>query len=320
MPQLIKVAEIEAYEAVFRAAFIDELQKVAQANGGIEPWSGELEKFASSALLDELVKEALVQQFGQMAGRVGSAVKGAFVGSQIPTGFMEGGKQVMLRKGGLFGGAMGAGKRMEQAGQAMRETMAQRVAKTGLKTSPTEMAGIQKSVGSMGRTDPGVAGRIAGHTVESTGAHIRHATPAGMVLKGVGVPIGGAMEGLTRGSGKELQRSGTAAVQRLGRGMEKVAPRVGQIGELGAVPLMATGLGIPITGAGLFGGQMLGAAAHAAPLLEGAIHAGGEFAHHLGGDVAGAMGAKGVAGVKHLAHRAVAPIQGAFGRLTGAAV
>jgi len=68
---LVKVAELQALEDAFRSAFIDELQKIAEANHGHTPWQGELEKFASSELLDEMVKEAIGQFLkAQSAGRL----------------------------------------------------------------------------------------------------------------------------------------------------------------------------------------------------------------------------------------------------------
>jgi hypothetical protein len=288
-------AEIGALER----AFYDELEKL-----------GAMDKLAGLDLADDLVKEALGNFLGQMgqnlaagAKNVAQGAKNFAVGRTIPTGVMgHTGKEMMLRQGGLFGGLMGAGHRMEQAGMGMRQTMAQRVAQTpGLaahaaQTSPAQMAEISNAARAMGRSDPGAAGRIASHVVESTGHHINHATPAQLAFKSVGVPLGGALEGLARGGGRELQQTGVGALQSAGRGLERNAKTIGRVGEMAGVPALAMGAHIPLGAAGLVGGKLMGAAM---PAAEHALHGVGEMAgdylHHGASDLLGEGARQGAA-------------------------
>lgn len=273
-----------AEHAVFERAFFDELEKL-----------GGMSKVAGLDLADDLVKEALGNFLGQMgqglaqgARNVAAGAKNLAVGKVIPTGVVgHTGKEMMLRQGGLFGGLMGTGHRMEQAGMQMRQTMAQRVAQTpGLAaaaqaTSPAQMQEISQAARAMGRSDPGAAGRIASHVVESTGHHINHASPAALAFKSVGVPLGGALEGLARGGGRELQNSSVGALRAAGGGLERNAKMIGRVGEMAGVPAMALGAHVPLGAAGLIGGKMLGAAMPAMPAAEAALHHAGDIGHYI---------------------------------------
>jgi hypothetical protein len=274
----------QAESRAFEQAFFSELEKL-----------GAVSKLAGLGIEEELLKEALPAMLGQAAQGLaqgaraaGQGVKQLAVGKMIPTGVAgAGGKEMLLRQGGLFGGLMGTGHRMEQAGMQMRQTMAQRVAQTpGLSaaaqvTSPGQMQEIAQAARAMGRSDPGAAGRVASHVVESTGHHINHASPAALAFKSVGVPIGGALEGLARGGGRELQRSSVGAVQGVGRGLERNAKLVGRVGEMAGVPALALGAHIPLGAAGLIGGKMLGAAMPAMPAAEAALHHAGDIGHYI---------------------------------------
>lgn len=280
-------------QAAFEHAFFSELEKL-----------GAMSKFAGLDLDDPLVKEALGgllgqlgQGVGQAARSVGEGAKNLTVGKLIPTGVAgHGGKEMLLRQGGLFGGLMGAGHRMEQAGMGMRQTAAQRVAQApGLSaaaraTSPAQMQEIGQAAKAMGRSDPGAAGRIASHVVESTGHHINHATPAGLAFKSVGIPLGGALEGLARGGGRELQNSSVGALQGAGRGLERHAKTIGRVGEMAGVPAMALGAHVPLGAAGLIGGKMLGAAMPALPAAEAALHHAGDIGHYVHHGVSDVLG------------------------------
>jgi hypothetical protein len=270
---------------LLEAAFYDELEKIA-LGGQLGKGFAELGRTLSSGV-----------------GQVGQGAQKALFGQLIPTGVAgaHGAGEMMLRKGGLLGGLVGSGHRLEQAGMGMRETMAQRVAKApGLAaaaraTNPAQMAEITEAAKAMGRSDPGAATRIGSHMVESVGHHAAHATPAGMVFKSVGIPLGGAMEGFSRGAGRELRATSSPALQRAGGLMERNAKRVGRIGEMAGVPALALGAHIPLGAAGLVGGKLLGAAV---PALTHGLHgagAVGEYAHHALSDVAGDVAQRGAA-------------------------
>jgi len=333
----------------FEHAFWDELEKIGALNQIEGLRDNQFVKEALPALAQTAMQgfgglaSAAKQGLGRAAGavaqgarQVGTGVQHAAVGRLIPTGTIgDAGKEMMLRKGGLFGGLMGTGRRMEQAGIGMRQTAAQRVAATpglsavGRVTSPQQMQEIQHAAQSMGRSDPGAAGRIGSHMVESTGHHIEHATPAGMAFKTVGIPFGGALEGLSRGVGKELHTAGSASLaampeaQRfaqqlrpgfnaagatnLGRGLQTHAKTIGRVGEYAAIPAMAAAAHVPLGAAGLIGGKLLGAgAAAAAPGLEHAVHhAGdiGQYLHHAASDVVGEGSRRATGALSNLAAR-----------------
>ena len=310
-----------AESRAFEQAFFSELEKL-----------GAVSKLASLGIDEEFLKEALPGILGQAtqglargAQAVGQGAKNLAVGKVIPTGVMgHTGKEMMLRQGGLFGGLMGTGHRMEQAGQQMRQTMAQRVAQTpGLTaaaqaTNPAQMAEIRNAATAMGRSDPGAAGRIASHVVESTGHHINHATPAGLAFKSVGVPLGGALEGLARGGGRELQNSGVGALRAAGGGLERNAKMIGRVGEMAGVPAMALGAHIPLGAAGLIGGKMLGAAMPMAPAAEAALHHAGDighYIHHGASDLLGEGARQGAAFKAKFLGRRAGPAGGALNAL-----
>jgi hypothetical protein len=65
-----------------------------------------------------------------------------------------------------------------------------------------------------------------------------------MVMNPVGVPMGGAIEGFTRGVGKEMQGAASKGVRQAGHALVKHAPKVGFGGEFVAGGLLGTpGLG-----------------------------------------------------------------------------
>lgn len=302
---------MDKFAQQFESAFWDELEKIGALNrlDGLRdnPMVKEALPAIAQTAMQGLGRAAgavrqgagqVASAVGQGARQLGTGIQHAAVGRVIPTGVAGNhGKELMLRKGGLFGGLMGTGRKMEEAGMAMRQTAAQRVAAApglsaaGRLTSPQQMQEIQQAAKAMGRSDPGAARRIGSHMVESTGHHIEHASPAALAFKSVGVPLGGALEGFSRGAGRELQQVGAKPLQSLGRGMETHAKTVGRVGEYVGVPAMAMAAHAPLGAAGLIGGKLLGVAGHAvAPGVEAALHhAGdiGQYAHHAISDVAG---------------------------------
>lgn len=243
--------------AMVRAAFLDELQKIASQHG-IPPWVGDLGVFEQ--FVEGMQKEAFgLQQIGQ-------GVRSA-VGRVMPMAAAGAGPEVQaFRKGtGFF--STGIGQGLHQGGKMLAHNA----------PAAGQAAGLgAKEVGALGAMRPTSAGRrIAGETAIGAGHHMQHAGPGLMAMNPVGVPMGGAIEGFTRGVGKELQRSGNQAVQAAGHGLVRHAPKVGFGGEFVAGGL----LGTPGLGA-MAGHQLAGA------LGEHAMHAAhGIIPHTLGAGV-----------------------------------
>lgn len=127
-----------------------------------------------------------------------------------------------------------AGKHLKELGKGLK-------LKKGV--TPEQAAAVgQKST---------AGGRILGEGLESAGEHMVHASTAGRAMNPLGKPVGGAIEGITRGAGQELQRAAGRAAEvgaggirgSLGRGLVQQAPRVGQLGEIAGAAGTATMLG-----------------------------------------------------------------------------
>ncbi len=291
---LYELKDLHALDKVAKAAFEDELIKISALVGRPElAW--QLQKLANDPeLLDRLIKEAFL---GKALGKA----KGFISGAPIKTEFGSIPMKPMIPSFKSMGG------KLQATGQQMRETAEQAVTRKGHSLNPQQAAHLRSDVAAAGIPQPTAATRIGGHMVEGMGKRVAHTTPSGALLKSVGIPFGGAMEGLARGAGEELVR-GSGAIQTglggaaktmgggvrgsLGRGLQAAAPRIGTVGEMVGVPALATAAGIPLTGLGLIGGKAMGVAA---PALEHALHAGGDFAHHIGSDVAGVMGQRAAA-------------------------
>lgn len=266
-------------EATIRAAFLDELQKIAEASGK-QSWEGDLSKFASNSVLEGLIKEALFKQLAGGLGQAAGGLKRMAVGGVTPTG---------IPVKGAFSGIQGTGARMKAFGQNMKTSPMQRIQAAG--ASPMEAQSIANQATSFGAKAPGVGKRIAGEAVEGAGAHLQHASPLKMAINPVGTVVGGGIEGATRGVGKELVRSTGLAGQAgaggftgsLGRGLQRAAPAAGVLGEIGTLGGLGGLAHVPLSGAGMVGGL----AAKTSPYLFSGLSALGDVGGHIGADALG---------------------------------
>lgn len=256
-------------DEVIKLAFFDELQKIHEARGE----QFDMAKFAGLDI-DELIKEALLREALQKTvgglRQAGQAVatkvspNRRFIQSvgQIDKGLGQTAQQALKQQG--------TGARMQQWGKSMRQTPVQRVQAAGLKLAPGEAQQITDVTKRMGGTSG--AKRMIGGTVEGAGAHMAHSPGWKMALNPLGVPMGGAMEGFVRQGGREAVAAGgqlaaggrhTAgrALGRVGTGLQRAAPVVGQVGEMATMaathlPSVAGNLGVSavhgLTGGGGF--------------------------------------------------------------------
>lgn len=256
-----KAAHSEKLASIVQHAFLEELQKIAEANGGILPWVGGVDDFRE--FIDaEMQKHAFS---GGTAGMLGGVRR---FGQQVmgrlrPQGAAAAMPEVQaFRKGtGFF--STGMSRDLAAGGKALAHNPQAAGRAAGLGA---------KDLGSLQAMRPTSAGRrIAGEVAHGAGHHINHASPLGLALNPIGTGMGGAIEGAARGVGKELQTSARAGVQTAGRLMQRHAPKIGLGGELVAGGLMhAPGL------ASVLGGAI-------APSAGGiAQHALGEGAQRLG--------------------------------------
>lgn len=143
-------------------------------------------------------------------------------------------------------------------------------------------------------TPAGAARRVVGEVAQSTGHHYAHKSTVGNLMNPLGGAFGGVAEGLTRSAGKEMHTAGGAlggragsALQAGGKGLQAAAKPAGMAGEVAGLAGLGTALHAPLSAAGLVGGKMLGAAAHAAPAVGEALHSVGHTVAHAAHDVVG---------------------------------
>lgn len=246
------------YDEVVKLAFLDELRNIASVTGQSLL---EVEKLAEDERFRELLKEAaFLQAVRKLIPQSGTA---KFMQSAAKEGLGD------VAKGALKASKPSA--RLQQWGQAMRQTPVQRVRaaaqaatnpaeKALLKMRPGDVRGITEATQRMGGTSLGK--RMVGAAAEGAGAHTGHAGLLKSVGAHVGVPMGGAFEGVIGQAGRELKSGGTnlraagartragggGALQRaagqaasgVGTAAQKAAPVVGQGLEAGA--MLATGI------------------------------------------------------------------------------
>lgn len=142
--------------------------------------------------------------------------------------------------------------------------------------------------------EAGIGRRVAGEVAQSAGHHYAHKSTLGNVLNPLGGAIGGVAEGLTRSAGKELHGAGGSvggrvgsAMQTAGRGIQSAAKPAGMAGEVAGLASLGSALHVPLSMAGMVGGKMMGAAAHAAPAVGEALHSAGHTVGHAVHDVVG---------------------------------
>lgn len=143
-------------------------------------------------------------------------------------------------------------------------------------------------------TPAGAGRRVLGEVAQSAGHHYSHKSTLGNVLNPLGGAIGGVAEGLTRSAGKELHTGGGTvggrlggAMQSAGKGLQTAAKPVGMAGEVAGLAGLGSALHAPLSAAGLVGGKMMGAAAHAAPAIGEAMEGAGHVVGHAVHDVVG---------------------------------
>lgn len=272
------------YDDVVKLAFLLELAEIYEETGVQAPG---LPKLAADPRLDELIKEA----------RLLAALRAA--GKQLSPAQRQLSRYAELGLGETAEKALKASrptKRLEQWGKTMRQTPVQRVRAAGGKVLPGEAREITEATKAMGGTS--LAKRLTGAAAEGAAKHTGHAGVAGKALTHVGLPIGGAAEGIVKQLGREAKSLGVghrAAAARgaggargaVGRGLTRAgeaaqrhAGKVGkglELGTMAALPLP--------TGVGTIG-QAIG---QAVPGLGAA----GGYAAHLAEKGLGTLGLKG---------------------------
>ena len=292
---ILEDSDVDVYNA-FRSAYLSELCKVAGANGGVEPWNGDFEKFASSDLLEEVIKEAFLR-----------AIKNTLVGQKIPTGVMQGGKEVMMRKPGLIPQVRGAGglaDRARQAGKNMQMDSTQRMYRTGLPVSKADVASASAFTRAAGSGGTSGVKRVAGSAVEGAGKHVRDKSALGLAINPMGAPLGGAVEGGMHGLGREVTRNSNSRFARgASKALHRGAKAGGVAGEIAGVAGLGTALHAPLSAAGAVGGKMLGAAG-----VKGSLaNAVGNYGAHVGADLAGGAAGKVIRPIAGAAKQVAAP-------------
>lgn len=280
------VEKLASLERAIREAFLEELFEISEANG-VAAWRGDFEKFASSRLVDDMVKQAL---FSQLAG----GLKRGLVGGVSPQG---------IPMKGILSGFKGVGHRMEQAGTQMMTSPAQRIRAAG--ASAGEARQLAQQAQRFGVKGPGVAKRIGGEAVQTAGKHVSHSSPLQLAINPVGTVVGGGIEGATRGAGRELVRSTGLAGQAgaggiragLGRAMQQHAGKAGVVGEIGTLGAMGGMLHLPLSGAGALGSGI----AHASPVIGHGLAALGQVGAHVGADAIGTITQKASRLIPHAA-------------------
>jgi hypothetical protein len=149
-----------------------------------------------------------------------------------------------------------------------------------------KMLGGQKLVAPGKFAPAGLGSRVAGEVAQSAGHHYAHKSTIGNLMNPLGGAMGGVAEGLTRSAGKELASAGAQVPGRAGRamgavggGLQRAAKPMGMAGEVAGLAGLGTAVHAPLSVAGALGGKLVGAAAHAAPVV-------GEALHHVGHTVA----------------------------------
>lgn len=231
--ELVPVRETrgEKLAHIMLQSFFEHIEKLSVAQG-VQHRESDAEQFRKVAAdlfyvasSMPLTKEALgFASIGQGIKNVAGKLRpgaGAAVASEVPN----------FRKGvGFF--SPGIGKDLHAGGKMLAHNP----------RAAGQAAGLgAKDVNALGAMKPSnAASRIAGETAVGAGHHLEHANAGLMALNPVGVPMGGAIEGFTRGVGRELQNVGHKGVQSAGRLMQKHAPKVGLGGELLAGGLLHT--------------------------------------------------------------------------------
>lgn len=206
----------------------------------------QMEKIASDLNLSEMEKEAILQQLRAAAGgvrEVGRALVGAPVRLQVGDEVVHVAGNRLLPKIPSY----------KDVGQGLHHMGERLKGPAGMLPEEAKAMGFHTSAGS----------RIAGEAASSAGHHMAHASTAGKLMNPLGKPIGGAIEGLARGTGKELVHAsgavstglegagrstiGGGVLGQAGRHLQQAAPHLGTVGEIAGAAGTATGLGAAVS-------------------------------------------------------------------------
>ena len=265
---------------------VDEWEKVAQHYlDAIEEYDSE--KLAS-ADLEELHKEAFLGALRKVIPKSKKIIN-------------VGGETIDLRPTSPFS-YKAMGKKLEETGNMFRLP----------KNVSPQMA---QQAGNMRAGS--AAGRIVGEGFHSAGHHMGHASTLGKAMNPLGKPVGGFIEGITKGTGQELQRSagvlgkatGGGAQGAIGRSMVKHAPKVGIGGEVLTGAATATGLGHAVSPAA----HALGGIAKSTGVYAPAKAALGKFGLNVAKDAIATGAELGAPAVGRLAGRTVQAGRGLIG-------
>lgn len=240
------------YEEIKQAAFLDELQKIAAANGGTLPG---LEKVALS--LAPITNAAKGLMGGGAAKAVNPFKGGPGMFQRFGQDLMAGGKMLGQNstKSLVVGSHVPAGPVGRVAGE-MAHSMGHHYAHKS-----TLMNAINPLGGAFGGLAEG-ATRAAGKELVRGGA--------AMGASGV------------RGTGLASRAMGG-----MGRGMQAAAKPMGMAGEVAGLAGLGTAVHAPLSLAGAVGGKILGGAAHAAPAIGDVLHSSGDVLAHGAHDIVG---------------------------------
>lgn len=250
--------------AITKLAFLEELVAIH----GHVPTG--FEKLASDPEVAELLKEARLLAALQAAGKALSPAQ-----RQLAR-YAEHGLGDVAEKALK---SQSATSRLHSWGKAMRQTPVERVRAAGHKLRPGEARQITEATKQMGGTSLGK--RLTGAMAEGAAQHTGHAGAVGKALTHVGLPIGGAAEGLVKQLGREakslgvshraaaarggggLQRAAGHALTGAGEAAQRHAGKIGkgvELGTMAALPLptgvgtLGTALGNAVPGLGAAGG------------------------------------------------------------------
>lgn len=224
MGNLDPLHKVARLQEIYSRAFFDELDKIASARGIPDFF----EKTALGAMPMPNIMGAARSAGQGLMGGVRSAGQGIASAAQgVAKAFKPAAlsaDQMAVKSFRQGRGITGFGKDLAAGGKALAHNPQAAGAAAGLGA---------KDLGALQAMKPTSMGqRITGEVAHGVGHHIEHGHPVALALNPLGAPLGGAMEGLARGSGKELQRSSSAGAQAVGRGLVKHAPKIGVGGEI----------------------------------------------------------------------------------------
>lgn len=240
------------YEEIKQAALLDELQKIAEANGGTIPG---LEKLALS--FTPIANAAKGLMGGGAAKTVNPFKGGPGIFQRFGQDLMAGGKMLGRdsTKSLVAGNRVAAGPAGRVMGE-MAHSVGHHYAHKGT------LANLINPLG-------GALGGVAEGATRAAGKEMVRGAGA-MGASGV------------RGTGIAAKAMGG-----VGTGLQRVAKPMGMAGEVAGLAGLGTAVHAPLSVAGAVGGKILGGAAHAAPAIGDVLHSAGDVVAHGAHDVVG---------------------------------